>query len=72
MDPSAKWRMFLQMDPSAKRSMFLQVDPSGSWRTFLQMDPVTETHQRDVPVLCIPRIPHRKITPSLTIIRVKL
>ncbi|PIO33992.1 hypothetical protein AB205_0101680, partial [Aquarana catesbeiana] len=26
------------------------------------------THQRDVPVLCIPGIPHRKITPSLTII----
>ncbi|PIO09959.1 hypothetical protein AB205_0146040, partial [Aquarana catesbeiana] len=31
--------------------------------------PATETHQRDVPVLCIPGIPHRKITPSLTIIR---
>ncbi|CAI9613370.1 unnamed protein product, partial [Staurois parvus] len=27
------------------------------------------THQRDVPVLCIPGIPHRKVTPSLTIIR---
>ncbi|CAI9575866.1 unnamed protein product, partial [Staurois parvus] len=27
---------------------------------------ITRTHQRDVPVLCIPRIPHRKITPSLT------
>ncbi|PIO11743.1 hypothetical protein AB205_0070510 [Aquarana catesbeiana] len=35
------------------------------------MDPVMRTHQRDVPVLCIPRIPHRKVTPSLTIIRVK-
>ncbi|CAI9603696.1 unnamed protein product [Staurois parvus] len=31
----------------------------------------TETHQRDVPVLCIPGIPHRKVTPSLTIIRVE-
>ncbi|PIO12943.1 hypothetical protein AB205_0148360 [Aquarana catesbeiana] len=35
------------------------------------MDPVMGTHQRDVPILCIPGIPHRKITPSLTIIRVK-
>ncbi|PIO09521.1 hypothetical protein AB205_0169700 [Aquarana catesbeiana] len=35
------------------------------------MDPVMGTHQRDVPVLCIPRIPHRKVTPSLTIIRVE-
>ncbi|CAI9606482.1 unnamed protein product [Staurois parvus] len=25
------------------------------------------TYQRDVPVLCIPGIPHRKVTPSLTI-----
>ncbi|XP_077346353.1 uncharacterized protein LOC143989984 [Lithobates pipiens] len=33
-----------------------------------EMDPVMGTHQRDVPVLCIPGIPHRKITPSLTII----
>ncbi|CAI9603695.1 unnamed protein product [Staurois parvus] len=33
------------------------------------MDPVMGTHQRDVPVLCIPGIPHRKVTPSLTIIR---
>ncbi|PIO09587.1 hypothetical protein AB205_0188610 [Aquarana catesbeiana] len=32
------------------------------------MDPVMGTHQRDVPVLCIPGIPHRKITPFLTII----
>ncbi|XP_073467723.1 uncharacterized protein [Aquarana catesbeiana] len=32
------------------------------------MDPVMGTHQRDVPILCIPGIPHRKITPSLTII----
>ncbi|CAI9600897.1 unnamed protein product [Staurois parvus] len=31
--------------------------------------PATETTQRDVPVLCIPGIPHRKVTPSLTIIR---
>ncbi|CAI9602786.1 unnamed protein product [Staurois parvus] len=36
-----------------------------------QMDPVLGTHQRDVPNLCIPGIPHRKITPSLTIIRLK-
>ncbi|CAI9561290.1 unnamed protein product [Staurois parvus] len=35
------------------------------------MDPVMGTHQRDVPVLCIPGIPHRKVTPSLTIIRVE-
>ncbi|CAI9537065.1 unnamed protein product [Staurois parvus] len=28
------------------------------------MDPVMGTHQRDVPVLCIPGIPHRKVTPS--------
>ncbi|CAI9555225.1 unnamed protein product [Staurois parvus] len=28
--------------------------------------------ERDVPVLCIPRIPHRKVTPSLPIIRVKI
>ncbi|CAI9548820.1 unnamed protein product [Staurois parvus] len=34
-----------------------------------RMDPVMGTHQRDVPVLCIPGIPHRKVTPSLTIIR---
>ncbi|CAI9545999.1 unnamed protein product, partial [Staurois parvus] len=27
------------------------------------MDPVMGTHQRDVPVLCIPGIPHRKVTP---------
>ncbi|CAI9597105.1 unnamed protein product [Staurois parvus] len=27
------------------------------------MDPVMGTDQRDVPVLCIPRIPHRKVTP---------
>ncbi|CAI9544680.1 unnamed protein product, partial [Staurois parvus] len=33
--------------------------------------PATGTHQRDVPVLCIPGIPHRKVTPSLTIIRVE-
>ncbi|XP_073467721.1 uncharacterized protein [Aquarana catesbeiana] len=33
-----------------------------------EMDPVMGTHQRDVPILCIPGIPHRKITPSLTII----
>ncbi|CAI9573270.1 unnamed protein product [Staurois parvus] len=36
------------------------------------MDPVMGTHQRDVPVLCIPGIPYRKVTPSLTIIRVKI
>ncbi|CAI9546362.1 unnamed protein product [Staurois parvus] len=30
------------------------------------------THQRDVPVLCIPGIPHRKVTPSLTITRVEI
>ncbi|CAI9565740.1 unnamed protein product [Staurois parvus] len=30
-----------------------------------------EPHQRDVPVLCIPGIPHRKVTPSLTIISMK-
>ncbi|PIO11930.1 hypothetical protein AB205_0026640 [Aquarana catesbeiana] len=35
------------------------------------MDPVMGTHQRDVPVLCIPGIPHRKMRPSLTIIRVE-
>ncbi|CAI9537578.1 unnamed protein product, partial [Staurois parvus] len=29
-----------------------------------RMDPVMGTHQRDVPVLCIPGIPHRKVTPS--------
>ncbi|CAI9565739.1 unnamed protein product [Staurois parvus] len=30
------------------------------------------THQRDVPILCIPVIPHRKVTHHpLTIIRVK-
>ncbi|CAI9545059.1 unnamed protein product [Staurois parvus] len=34
--------------------------------------PATGTHQRDVPVLCIPGIPHRKVTPSLTIIRVEI
>ncbi|PIO11366.1 hypothetical protein AB205_0034540, partial [Aquarana catesbeiana] len=33
------------------------------------MDPVMGTHQRDVPILCIPGIPHMKVTPSLTIIR---
>ncbi|XP_077346278.1 uncharacterized protein LOC143989874 isoform X2 [Lithobates pipiens] len=33
--------------------------------------PATETHQRYVPILCIPGIPHRIITPSLTIIRVE-
>ncbi|CAI9565894.1 unnamed protein product [Staurois parvus] len=37
----------------------------------MMMDPVMGTHQRDVPVLCIPGIPHRKVTPSLTIIRVE-
>ncbi|CAI9544888.1 unnamed protein product [Staurois parvus] len=34
-----------------------------------RMDPVMGTHQRECPVLCIPGIPHRKVTPSLTIIR---
>ncbi|CAI9573559.1 unnamed protein product [Staurois parvus] len=34
-----------------------------------QMDPVMGTHQRDVPVLCIPRIPHRNIRRSLRRIR---
>ncbi|CAI9539162.1 unnamed protein product, partial [Staurois parvus] len=33
--------------------------------------PNTRNPQRDVPVLCIPGIPHRKVTPSLTIIRVE-
>ncbi|XP_068115477.1 gastrula zinc finger protein XlCGF66.1-like [Hyperolius riggenbachi] len=35
------------------------------------MYPVTETHQRDVQVLFIPRIVYRKIPPSPTIIRVE-
>ncbi|PIO13165.1 hypothetical protein AB205_0206380, partial [Aquarana catesbeiana] len=38
----------------------------------LEMDSVMGTHQRDVPVLCIPGIPHRKITPSLTVTRMKI
>ncbi|CAI9537003.1 unnamed protein product [Staurois parvus] len=52
-------------------------DEDGGWRsqrfqrTQRSVDPVMGTHQRDVPVLCIPRIPHRKVTPSLTIIRVE-
>ncbi|CAI9565956.1 unnamed protein product [Staurois parvus] len=38
--------------------------------TSTRMDPVMGTHQRDVPVLCIPGIPHQEgHTPSLTIIR---
>ncbi|CAI9541189.1 unnamed protein product, partial [Staurois parvus] len=46
-------------------------DAGDLYRTPWWSHPATGTHQRDVPVLCIPGIPHRKVTPSLTIIRVE-
>ncbi|CAI9540380.1 unnamed protein product [Staurois parvus] len=54
---------------SNRQGMCLDVTVSLCVSGSYKMDPVMGTHQRDVPVLCIPGIPHRKVTPSLTIIR---
>ncbi|CAJ0960309.1 unnamed protein product [Ranitomeya imitator] len=48
-------------------------DPAVIRRTsLLCMDPEGEIHQRDVPVLCIPRTVRRRITTSRKIIRAKI